>query len=188
MTKQIQSWDEYLNPEKTFLTKNPYVFLVFFAMGYALLEWLYFLIPDPILQDLIHHYCIVQPCADILTHFAPQEGVRVMQGMLVSHSATLSIVRGCDGSGVIFLLASAILAFPTGWRGKLYGVLGAVVMVYVLNQARLIGLYYIAAYHMDWFLLVHTYILPMVFILVGVIFFAYWSTRVTAADAGQHTA
>jgi exosortase family protein XrtM len=188
MTQRDQSWDEFLNPEKTFLTKNPYVFLAFFAMGYAFLEWLYFLIPDPILQDVIHHYGIVQPCADILSQFAPQEGVRVVQGMLVSPGATLSIVRGCDGSGVIFLLVSAILAFPTGWRGKRYGMLGAVVMVYGLNQARLIGLYYIAAYHMEWFMLVHTYILPMLFILVGVIFFAYWSTRVTADDTGSQAA
>jgi exosortase family protein XrtM len=183
INKRDLSWEEFLRQEKRHLTSNPYIFLVFFAFYYVILEVFYFLIPDPLLLHVIHHYGIVQPCADMLSFMAPHEGVKVVEGMLVSPRAILSIVRGCDGSGVIFLLASAILAYPTAWRRKICGIIGAFALICLFNQVRLIGLYFIAAYHKDMFTVLHTYFSPMLFIVISLLFFIYWSIHVRDSDA-----
>jgi len=96
-------------------------------------------------------------------------------GKLSSPRATLSIVRGCDGAGVTFLLIAAVLAFSAGWKYKLLGAAGALVLTYALNELRVVGLYFVAAYHSEWFGLLHDYLVPTLLIVACCIFFAAWA-------------
>lgn len=54
--------------------------------------------------------------------------------------------------------------------------LGAV-LVYALNLARLVGLYFVAAYHLPWFLPLHTYFIPSLLIVIVALFFMWWVSR-----------
>jgi len=151
-------------------------FLVVFAGVYTGLYAFYSAVPDQVLKQMVHFYCIVRPGAQVIQLLAPADGVTAVAGALQSTRASLSVVRGCDGSGVVFLLAAAIVAFPASAKRKLLGLAGALALTYVLNQARLVVLYFVAAYRYDWFHLLHAYFIPMLIIILSCIFFMWWAS------------
>ncbi len=156
---------------------RPVRFVVVFVAIYAALHALYFAVPDRILREGVHYHAIVAPAARLIRLAVRQEPVTAAEGTLTSPRAALSIVRGCDGAGVAFLLMAAVLAFPTGLKRKLLGVLGALGLAYVLNQLRVVGLYFVAAYRHEWFDLLHNFLIPTFIIVVCCLFFAWWVTR-----------
>ncbi len=158
---------------------------VWFACKLCLLfisfEWAYFLIPDHVLRDVIYHRGLVNPCAAFITLLNANELVTAQQNFLLAPAARLEIVRGCDGAGVIFLLAAAMLAFTCSSRAKFWGLLIGIVFMLLVNYGRIVGLYFIAAYKSQWFALVHSYLAPTFIILLGCLVFAVWAR----AAAGQ---
>lgn len=156
---------------------NPKHFLILFIIGYVLMHILYFLIPDSFLLGTIYRWVIVLPSVAAINLLSPQEGVHGVASAIVSGRASLEVVRGCDGSGAIFLLSSAILAFPSRWRAKLLGFAGGFLLVYGLNQVRIIGLYFVEAYRKDWFTLLHVYLAPTLVVIVSALYFVSWAIR-----------
>ena len=118
-------------------------FLLQFACIYAALHVLYFATPDRLLREELHYYGIVAPGARLIKLLAPSEQVVAVEGTLQSPHATLNIVRGCDSAGVAFLLIAAVVAFPAGWNRKLVGILGSLILTYVLNELRVVLLYFV---------------------------------------------
>lgn len=149
-------------------------FIVFIGC-YALLNYGYFKIPVDLFMNVIYYHGVVAICADLINMLAPLEQVLAQQNHLLSAKANLEIVRGCDGAGVLFLVVSAIVAFPSTWRRKLIGLLLGIGLIYLINLLRISALYFIIAYQPDWFLLVHTYLAPTLMIVVGCCYFAWWA-------------
>lgn len=145
---------------------------------YGLLHALYFMVPIPVLQDSVYPALFGHPTAAVIGWLAPDEAVTVLANRLSSPRAALDIVRGCDGSGVLFLVAAAVLAFPAGWRARISGVLLGALLVYGLNLVRLGGLYFIAAYHKSWFQPLHTYFIPTLLIVLVALFYLRWLAHV----------
>jgi exosortase family protein XrtM len=160
---------------------RPVRFVIAFAAIYAALHALYFVVPDRVLREVVHYYAIVAPGAGLIRLAARQEPVTAVAGTLSSPRASLSIVRGCDGAGVAFLLIAAVLAFPAGLKPKLLGVFGALGLTYVLNQLRVVALYFVAAYRYEWFNLLHNFLMPTLIIVVCCVFFAGWAARSAGA-------
>lgn len=184
MTAANWSAESYLErPAAPRRPTGPGRFLLLFVAGYALLHTLYYLVPDAWLREAIYHWGIILPGAAAINLLAPQETVHGAGAMLTSARASLEVVRGCDGSGVAFLLAAAVAAFPAGWRARLAGLAGAMLLVYLLNQVRIVGLYFVAAYRNDWFVALHTWFVPTLFVVVGALFFAAWAARSSPRDA-----
>ncbi len=154
---------------------RPVRFVVGFVAIYAALHALYFAVPDHLLREGLHYHGIVAPGAQLIRLAVPEEPVTAAEGTLSSPRAKLSIVRGCDGAGVAFLLIAAVLAFPTSFKRKLLGVVGALALTYLLNQLRVVGLYFVAAYRHDWFNLLHNFLVPTFIIVVCCLFFAWWA-------------
>lgn len=155
---------------------RPVLFLVLFPAIYGILHFLYFALPDHVLREDVHYYAIVLPAAKVLNAVAPREAVSAEQGTLQSARASLQIVRGCDGAGVAFLLVAALLASPAAFKHKLWGIAGGVAMVYLLNELRVVALYFVAAYRNGWFNSLHNYFVPMLLIVASVLFFFWWTT------------
>jgi exosortase family protein XrtM len=137
---------------------------------------LYFLVPDQWLARIVYHHGIVSPGAMVIDVIAPHEAIRGEGNRLWSARASLEIVRGCDGSGLLFLLSAAIIAYPSTWREKLAGLAGALLLIYLLNQLRIVGLYFVAAYRDGWFVPLHSYFVPMSLVMACVAYFAWWTS------------
>ena len=152
---------------------------ILFAGCYAVLNYGYFKIPIDLFMNLIYYHGVVAVCADLINWVAPAEQVLAQHNHVLSAKADLEIVRGCDGAGVLFLMVSAIVVFPSNWRRKLVGLVLGVGLIYGLNLLRVSGLYFVVAYHNDWFLLIHTYLAPTLMVLAGCCYFAWWAFGAT---------
>jgi exosortase family protein XrtM len=144
-----------------------------------MLHFGYYLIPDELLRNLVYHQGITSISADLINWISPQEQVRAIANRLQSRSVVLEIVRGCDGAGVLFLVASAILAFPTKVKRKLLGLTLGLAFTYSLNQARIVALYFITAHKQQWFLPTHTYFFPTLIIIICSLYFLWWARSVS---------
>lgn len=150
------------------------IFPVSFIAVYSVFHLMYFYVPDATLKQIYYDY-LVTISADIINFFAPSERVFARNNSLLSARANLEVVRGCDGAGVMFLMTAAILVFSASIKRKIVGLVCGLILVYVLNQIRIISLYFIVVYRRDWFLPVHTYVAPSFIILFCSLFFMWWA-------------
>jgi exosortase family protein XrtM len=154
---------------------NEWLQFILFVGCYALLNYVYFKIPDETFLNVIYYHGVVAICADLINMIAPLEQVLAQQNHVLSAKADLEIVRGCDGAGVLFLVVSAIVAFPSTWRRKLTGLVLGIGLIYLLNLLRISALYFVIAYQPDWFQLLHVYLAPTLMVLVACAYFAWWA-------------
>jgi exosortase family protein XrtM len=148
---------------------------ILFIGCYALLDYGYFKIPVDMFINVIYYHGVVTVCADLINLISPLEQVLPQQNHLISTKADLEIVRGCDGAGVLFLVVSAILVFPSKLGRKLVGLILGIALIYVLNLLRIGVLYFAIAYYPDWFQLIHVYLAPTLMVIVACAYFAWWA-------------
>lgn len=149
---------------------------IFLFLGiYGIFHTLYFRLPDEILREVVYYRGIGVFCSQLIHFIAPLEQVSAIHNHLQSPHADLEIVRGCDGAGALFLVMAAILAFPASIKRKLMGLVLGIALMYTLNLIRISGLYFVVAYHNDWFTVIHTYLAPTLLIIVACLFFAWWA-------------
>lgn len=156
------------------MEQRPIRFLLGLCALYGLGHAAYYAIPDAVLRDALIHHGIVSPGAWAIHLLAPVEDVVASGNVLQSSRATLEVVRGCDGVGTALLLAAAILAYRAPIARKLGGLVFGLAVVYAVNLARIVGLYFIAAYRGDWFPVLHGYVIPVAFVTIVAVFFAGW--------------
>ncbi|MGR8921321.1 MAG: exosortase family protein XrtM [Gammaproteobacteria bacterium] len=150
-------------------------FVALFAGLYVIMHLAYFQLSNDTLGQL-YELAINRPAAMVINAVTDGPQVEVRGNRLESDRAILEIVRGCDGSGVIFILAAAILAFGARLRHKLVGVLLAVGLIYVLNQARVVVLYFVVVHRPEWFTPLHTFYIPTLLIVAACLFFVGWAS------------
>ena len=100
--------------------------------------------------------------------------VQVANGIICSDTVAVSLSFGCEGSEPIAIFCAGVLAFPSKWREKLWGLGLGVALLYLMNLARIIALYFILESSPDSFELFHTLIFPVLFILIAVICWGLW--------------
>jgi len=149
-------------------------YLVRFAGIYVLLEAIYFALPDTFLRDVVYHDGVVVVSAAIIHWLQPQVWVFAEANRLQSSGVVLEIVRGCDGAGVAFLMIAAMFAFPASLHWKLFGAFAATLLVWTMNQARIVVLYFVVGYDKAWFAPIHGYIAPTLMVVVGGMFYILW--------------
>ncbi|MGE3109964.1 MAG: archaeosortase/exosortase family protein [Phycisphaerales bacterium] len=101
---------------------------------------------------------------------------------------TLSIKRGCDAIDPIALFSAAALAFPVRWRSRLIGVAVGAGVLFCLNYARIISLYYVGVHAPGSFETVHIDVWQPVFVFAAVGLWIAWAWRATASRPGPRTA
>lgn len=157
-------------------------FIVLFALIYVVFYALYHMVPDTVLADVVYRWGINEPAVAVIDLLAPGEGVRVEGHRILSPRVALEIVRGCDGSGAFFLAAAAMLAFRASLSYKLLGVAAAFALIFVLNEARVIGLYFAVAYRPAWFTPLHSYVIPTFLIAAICLLFVVWARAAGERD------
>lgn len=152
-------------------------FVLRMLVFYGIMHGAYFLVPNSALHESIYPVLFGAPSVYVINGVSPAEQAFSQDNRISSRHAALEIVRGCDGSGVWFLITAAVLAFPAAWRMRALGILGGVLLVYVLNLARLAGLYFVVARVPDWFLPLHTYFIPSLLIVIVSLYYLAWVSR-----------
>jgi exosortase family protein XrtM len=157
-------------------------FVVIAAVLYGLMHFAYHKVPDETLREVVYPSIIGHAAAKTINTLTPERNVRVSDNKISSNKAVLNIVRGCDGSGVWFMLLAAVLGFGAKFKETLVGLVLGSLTVYLINQVRIVGLYYLVEYNRMLFPPVHTYFAPtlIVFIIAG--FFLWWTRWVSIRE------
>ena len=88
--------------------------------------------------------------------------------------------NGCSGLEAVILCAAAVLAFPAGWRLRLFGVIACAVAILGLNIVRIISLFYLGQYSTDWFDWAHLYAWDVLIMVDGILVLLLWMRFATA--------
>jgi exosortase/archaeosortase family protein len=109
--------------------------------------------------------------------------VQVINGIICSDKVAVALSFGCEGSEPIVIFCAGVLAFPSKWRDKWLGLGGGIVLLYLMNLIRIIGLYFILEGSPEQFESFHTLIFPVIFIFIAVICWGLWIKWTTPKKA-----
>jgi len=152
-------------------------FTFWFLLILAALNYVYCLLAGTAVESFILTFMTAEPPAIIINILTPAEHVVVDGTQLMSQAAAFKVVSGCEGMEGILLIISAICAANVPVRAKLKGLLIGVAFIYLVNIARIVGLYYVMRHCISAFNFAHYFVGQTVVIVLGCFFFIVWITR-----------
>jgi exosortase/archaeosortase family protein len=87
----------------------------------------------------------------------------------------INILNGCEGTEVLFLLLPALCVATLTWRRRLMGFLIGTALVFVLNQVRVVSLFYALRSDPQLFDALHGTVAPLLLVLSVTAFFALYT-------------
>lgn len=107
----------------------------------------------------------------------PAAAVRAVGSRLDSGAARLNVLRGCEGTELYCLWIAAVLAFPATAAARATALVAGLGFAYLLNQARIIGLFYVVRDARPAFELAHGYLAPTLLVVLLALAFWWWAGR-----------
>jgi exosortase family protein XrtM len=144
------------------------LFIVLQAAHYATRDY-----TTPLLVDTM----TTRASSALINIITPDEKT-VVRGNAIVGGATVEIMRGCEGIEGMLLLIAAVLAFPARAPAKIYGIMGGILFIYAFNLTRIAGLYYTVRFRPALFDMMHIYVGQTVIIIISLIFFVFWVSRI----------
>lgn len=157
--------------------KSEIYFAVLFIVVFGGLQFGYSANRGGAIERFLIDTATVRPSAAAIDFLSPSENVRAIGHRLVSTHAALSVLNGCEGTETMFLLIAAIVAFHAPWKQKYKGMFQGVLLVYGLNQLRIVSLFFTARYNRSFFDMLHGYVAPTLIIVFGCLYFLWWARQ-----------
>ncbi len=174
----LRCFNEWLTSMAVAVDARPLLRFVLFFLGiFLLLQWAYQAWADTATYRFYIETLTVRPSVGLIHLFVPQDDVIAHANRLVWAGGGLSVYNGCDGVEVMQLLVAAFAAVIGPWRQRLLGAVYGLLLIYVLNQARIVSLYFAARHDRTWFELVHGLVGPLLIIALTTLFFAWRTGR-----------
>jgi len=134
--------------------------LFFFLAMFASLQALYGAAKGSWVERLVIDQAIVKTAAWLIDTVDPSVGVTPAGPRLRAPGGGINILNGCEGTEAAFLMMAAMLVAPLSMRARLSGLLVGTLVVFVLNQARVVA--------------------PLLLIIAVAAFFVFWLNRYAA--------
>lgn len=157
-----------------FLSSSELRFALVFLFTFCVLQYSYLSSRGGMLEHLVIDVATVSPSATLINFIDPRKQAIASGQRILSPQGSISVLNGCEGTETLFLLTAAIAAFRAPWRSKLKGMLLGTSLVYCLNQARIVALFFSAQENRKWFDMIHGYIAPSLIIVLSSLFFLWW--------------
>lgn len=109
------------------------------------------------------------------------DGDAESSGVVLRSRATgfaISIEAGCNGVEALLVLVAAMLAWPTGWRQRLAGIVLGAAAIQALNLARVVSLFYLGQWNREWFDWAHLYAWQALIMLDALVVWLLWIRHV----------
>ena len=162
-----------LNSPAFLLHKQVFIFLAIFL----LLQLLWSLVRLSSVGLFLIEGVTVQTSAWLINLLTPQVHA-VAQGTLISATGGgINVANGCEGIEVMFMLIAAMVVATLTWRFKLIGMVVGVLYVFLVNQIRLVAMFYAVRSDRVLFETVHGLIGPILLVAITGLFFAYWLSK-----------
>lgn len=114
-------------------------------------------------------------CASLVTSF---DSNAIAVGRVLRNPTSgfgVSIQPGCNGVEPYIVLIAAIMAFPSSWSHRLWGLSLGFLAVQGLNVVRVISLFYLGQWNQKAFDFAHAYLWQGLIMLDVLVFWLYWA-------------
>lgn len=108
-------------------------------------------------------------------------GATVVGTTIASDRFSISIVAACTGLFLAVVFSSAVVAYPTGWRAKLFGLGAGIAAIYVMNIVRLVVLFYVGVFFPQRVEQMHLLVLQSLSIVGVLLLWLIWVEKVAHA-------
>jgi exosortase/archaeosortase family protein len=162
--------------------------LVFLAI-FVLLQSSWTAASGTLIERLVIDQATVAAAAMWVRTLTPDVAAVATGATLTAPGGGINVLKGCEGTEVVFLLIAAFAITRLSWRERLGGAVIGTVFIYLLNQVRVIALFY--AYRQDPVLFdqLHGTLGPLVMVLLVGAFYVFWldrrAPRPDEGNAGQ---
>lgn len=116
----------------------------------------------------------VSPTATVINLLTPAVQVKALGNQLIAPGGGITVLKGCEGTEIMFMLIAAFAAVVMPWRRRLSGLGLGILLVFCLNQVRLVTLFYVYRSEPSLFNLLHGTVAPIVLILCVGLYALYW--------------
>lgn len=156
--------------------------VILFLCVFAALQFGFSLCQGTLIEHVIIDDLTVTPNAFLINAISPQEHVQALGHSLVSPWGRLNVLNGCEGLESMFLVIAALFASRLPFAAQLKGIFWSVLVLYALNQVRITVLYFAGRYDRGLFAMIHGYIGPTLIVIIGTLFFLWWTDRYRVVD------
>jgi archaeosortase B (VPXXXP-CTERM-specific) len=101
---------------------------------------------------------------------------------LMLKNFTFEVIHECTGIFALMIYFACILAYPTGWKNKLKGLLLGIPIILAINLMRMVILVYTAIHHSESFEYIHSYLWQGIFIIFVILLWILWLEKVVKYD------
>ncbi len=143
-------------------------------MAFVLMQGLWSFARGTLLERVAVDQATVDPAAWLVNQLTPQVHALAVRSSIRAPGGGINVLNGCEGFEVLFLLMAALLVAPIVWRRKAVGLFAGALIVWVLNQARILVLFYASRADKELFTLLHGTVAPLVMIVLVTIAFVFF--------------
>jgi len=148
-----------------------------FLVLFAALQLSWQMLRGTSVEYAVIHYGTVRPAAAIIDLMSPQLFAKGVEFSVRAVGGGVNVLNGCEGLDAVFLLVAAFVAVAIPLRDKVRGLLLGIPFVFLVNQLRLVILFY--AYRRDaaLFDLLHSAVAPIAIVLAITLYLHAWLAR-----------
>ncbi|MGO9445892.1 MAG: exosortase/archaeosortase family protein [Thiobacillaceae bacterium] len=157
--------------------RSPIRLVIIFLAVFFSLQYGWELSRGTAVEHAVIDQATVVPSAWIINQIWPDQHVVAEGHRLVAPMGRLNILNGCEGMETLFLLVAAFVAYPVTWRKRWLGIGLGFLLVYALNQARLLLLWHTFLTNRELFGALHGTVLPLLMVACCFIYYLVFLSR-----------
>ncbi len=163
--------------------RHPLRLLLIFLTAFFILQYGWEMSRGSLIERAVIDHATVVPAAWLIDSLWPGQEIHAEGHRLVSPHGRLNVLNGCEGLETLFLLVAAVLAYPFPWRVRVLGLVLGTLLVYGLNQTRLVLLWHAFLQDRAFFGLLHGTVLPLAMVALCLLGFLWFVARHDARPA-----
>lgn len=152
------------------LIKQALVFILLFILMQA--GWQ--MLRDDAIGHFIRGTVTVKPAVMLIHLLTPHIQASALGNQILAPGGGLVIKIGCEGIEALFILIAGLFSVTMAWRAKLSGMLLGLMLIYIVNEIRILVLFYAFRADKALFQLLHGTIAPLALIAIAGLFYHYW--------------
>jgi len=152
------------------LIKQVLVFILLFILMQA--GWQ--MVRDDAIGHFIRGTITVKPAVKLIHLLTPHIQASALGNQILAPGGGLVIKIGCEGIEALFILIAGLFSVTMAWRAKFSGMLLGLMLIYVVNEIRILVLFYAFRADKALFQLLHGTIAPLALIAIAGLFYHYW--------------
>ncbi len=156
-----------------------------FVATFSMLQLAWQCLSGSRLEYFVIHTCTVWPAALLANVLTPDVRASASGYLLQAPGVRLDILNGCDGLEALFLVVAAFAVAPIDWRRRLRGAAWGVPVVFAVNQARILALFYAFRADPALFAALHATVTPIAVIVLICCYFYAWLALASRRSVAQ---